>query len=213
MRRQNPPQSYLARAREIETYLRPLTIAAIYATVGVSYAALVCLIFVGLVYGNFLKPTPFAVMVFAVIAFIPATIAFLASFLRPNDPLSLYLTNLAGLWRAPISVSADTCTFTTSLRSGEPFNVKLSFYYPLKDQTASTKERLYSYVRTAITRDCSMRTTLPTLQEIESAIDPHLEMLAEECNLSVIYSETEDISVFHEYQEPEYEYRSTGTWD
>lgn len=194
MRRQNPPHSYLVRAQEIETYLRPVTIAAVYGTCGISYAAFISLLFLLLVYGSFLNPTPITVMIFAVFAFIPSTFAFLAWFLRPNDPLSSYLKNLAGLWRNPIAVPGEPCTFKARLGNGDAFCIDISFYYPLKDQNPRTRERLYTCIHAAIAQDSCMRNAIPTMPEIEAAIDRPLEMLATECDIPVLYAEIESIT-------------------
>jgi hypothetical protein len=212
MRRQNPPQAHLDKAQEIEKYLSPSMTAAIYGICGISYAVLVSLIFAAFVYESILRPTPAVVTIFAVIAFIPAIFIFLAWFLRPNDPVSSYITGLVDLWRRPIGVTPDPCTFKITLMDGESLQIKLSFYYPSKDQTSRVKERIYTSIHGALTKDFYLGAKLPTGQEIESALDASLEMLAAECGIPVLYLEIENVDTSHQSSAAEAEYLRTGTW-
>jgi len=212
MRRQNPPQAYLDKAQRIEKYLSPLTIAAIYATCGTLYAVFIALIFGILVYTSVLNPTAAVVTIFAAIAIIPATFAFLASFLRPNDPLSTYIQQLADVWRQPLNVPPDSCTFKVRRTDGEELCVELLFFYPSTKQTAAVRERLYTYVHGALANRYALYIGEPTCEEIESLLDRPLEMLATEFGIPVFYLEVRDIHITRE-QDSAGDYLGTGTWN
>jgi hypothetical protein len=209
MRRQNPPQAYLDKAHDIEKYLSPLTLAVVYGTGGILYVVFIALIFGLLVYASVLDPSPAVVTIFSAIAFIPAIFAFLAWFLRPNDPLSPYIKDLAEAWRRPLSIPPDQCTFKARLMDGEVLCVELSFYYPSTQQTALVKERLYTYVHSALASHCSMRADVPTHQELENVLDRPLEVLATESGIPILYLEIRDAYSSHEQTD----YLSTGTWN
>jgi hypothetical protein len=194
MRRQNPPQPYLDYAREIEKYLSPVPLAAIYSLIGVSYCALVALLFAGLIYASVLNPTAIVITLFVAVALVPPIFLFLAWFLRPDDPLSSHLSSLADMWRTPIILHPETYTFTIILADGESIRMKLAFYYPSKNHIASVKGRLHTCVYVALANHFSRHTIAPTYQEIERAIDPGLETLALEYRLPVLYMEVEEIS-------------------
>jgi hypothetical protein len=193
MKRQNPPQSSLDRAREIEKYLSPFAIASMYAVGGIFYIVLISLLFADLVWTTLVKVTPAATTIYAVSAFIPAMFAMLAWFLRPEDPLSRYIIHLAKLWRTPIALPPDSCAFTALMMDGEPICAKLSFYYPEGDQTPATKERLYTYVQAALANDCCMRVKPPSRHQLVHVIDGPLETLAEEYKIPVLYAKVEEV--------------------
>jgi hypothetical protein len=194
MRRQNPPQSYLDKAQNIEKYLRPLTIAAIYGVSGLAYCVLVALIFVGLVYASVVNPTPIVITIFAAVALIPTILLLLAWFLRPDDPVSSHFSRVVDMWRNPIALQPEASTFTIVLADGESVGMKLAFYYPSESHTPSVKSRLYTCVHAALANDFSGHTAAPTRQEIEQAIDPGLETLALEYSIPIFYAEVQDIS-------------------
>jgi hypothetical protein len=212
MRRQNPPQAYLDRAQNIEKYLSPLTLAAVYGMGGILYAVFISLIFGLLVYASVLDPSPGVVTIFSAIAFIPAIFAFLAWFLRPNDPLSSHIMSLAEAWRRPLNLPADECTFKTRFMDGEVLYVELSFYYPSIQQTAPVKERLYTYVHSALASHCAMRAGVPTHQEIENVLDRPLDVMATESGIPVLYLEIREVYSSHEKPVAD-DYLGTGTWN
>jgi hypothetical protein len=189
MRRLNPPQDCLRKAREIERYLRPAALAAIYALLGLGYLVLISLAFVALLYAGILNPTPIIATSAAVIAFVPSIFAFLAHFLRPHDPLSCYISKHVNRWRQPIAVPAEQHTFKARLRNGDDVSVALSFYYPEQCKTIEVRERLVSSVKRSLGRYLLSRATLPTYREIENALDRAVESVADECNIPVLYLE------------------------
>ncbi|MGC2163522.1 MAG: hypothetical protein WA634_16555 [Silvibacterium sp.] len=211
MRRQNPPQSCIDYAQELDKYLSPLPLAAIYCLSGFAYCILISLIFAGLVYVSVLNPTPVVITIFAAVGFIPTTLLFFAWFLRPNDPISSHLTSLANMWRTPISAPADPCTFKIWLRSGESLCIQLTFYYPSSYQASFVKERLYTHVQATLANNFSARVIAPTPQEIERAIDPQLEVLASKCNIPVLYMEIQDVYTDSQDNAAPMEYLRTGT--
>jgi hypothetical protein len=214
MRRQNPPPAHLAKAGEIEKYLRPEALATSYGVAAICYLALVSLLFASMVYESFVSPTPTTITLFAVIAFVPSTVASLAYFLRPDDPLSLYLTNKMNLWKCPISVPADSCTFKAGLRSGEIASITVAFHYPSKDQTKEVKERLCTCVHAALANDFSMRVQVPSYPDIENAVDASLETIAAEYKLPVLYLEVQNVDITRDsysIEDEPTEYLGTGT--
>lgn len=213
MRRQNPPQAYLDKASEIEKYSSPLTTAAIYGTVGILYAVFIALIFGILLYKSVLNPTAPIVTIFAAIAFIPAIFAFLTWFLRPNDPLTSHIRELADVWRRPLNVTPEQCTFKVNRTDGEILCVDLSFYYPVSQQTAAVKERLYTYVHSTLTCNCTIRVGVPTPEEIEHLLDRPLEMLAAEAKIPVLYLEVRNVYSSHDQDFLDMRTLGTGTWN
>lgn len=193
MKRVNPPQAYLRKSREIEKYLRPTVLAAIYALLGIAYFVLISLIFVALVYDSDLTPTPIMMTVVSVIAFVPSVLAVLAYFLRPDDPLSRYISKHVDRWRQPMAVADEQCTLKARLRTGEDVFVALSFYYPEHCKTLQVKERLRNSVSASLSRDFLSRSTLPTYREIEHALDATVELIAEDCTIPVLYLEVTSI--------------------
>lgn len=214
MRRKNPPQAYIDKSDRVERYLRSTTLALVYGITGIAYAVIVSLVFADLLYESILKPTTITVTIFAVVGFIPTILIFLAYFLRPDDPLSSYLTRLMNLWRTPFDVPPDQCTFKVRLMNGEALCIDLTFYYPLRSQTPPVKERLYTYVQGAIAKACSARDTIPARQEIEEEVDPALEVVAREYNIPVLYMKIQNIYNARE-DEPALlvEYSSARTWE
>jgi hypothetical protein len=193
MKRQNPPQSSLERADAIEKYLSPVSIASMYGVLGIFYIAIVSLLFADLVANSDVSVSATSVTIYVAFAIIPASFLMLAWILRPEDPLSRHFFHLASRWRQPIALPPDCCTFQALMMDGEPISIKLSFYYPGGDQTALTKERLYTYVQAALASDCCMRYKMPTRRQLELVIDKPLETLAEELKIPILYCEIEDI--------------------
>ncbi len=213
MRRQNPPQAYLDKAQRIEKYLSPLTTAAIYGTCGILYAVFIALIFGILVSTSVLNPTAAVVTIFAAIAIIPATLAFLAWFLRPNDPLSRYIQQLADVWRHPLNVPPDSCTFKVFRNDGEVLCVELLFFYPSTQQTAPVRERLHTYVHGALANNYTLSTGVPTRVEVETLLDRPLEILASESGIPVLYLEVREVYISREHDSATGDFLGTGTWN
>jgi hypothetical protein len=215
VRRQNPPQYYLDYAWEIEKYLNPLPLAAIYCLIAFSYCALVALLFAGLVYASVVNPTAIVITMFAAIALVPAIFLILAWFLRPDDPLSSHLSSLVEMWRNPITLLPEVSTFTIMLFDGEQIGMKIAFYYPSKNHTPAVKDRLYTCVHTALANSFSGRASAPTGPEIERAANAALETLALEYSIPVLYMEVEEILTEGSETQPSVhaplEYLRTGT--
>ncbi len=211
MRRQNPPQAYFDKALEFENYLKPITIATIYVIVGILYCALVSLVFAALVNASVLKPSPAAITIFAVIGFVPAAFLFLAPFLRPYDPLSRYISDLAETCRKPIPLTPDDCNFKVQLMDGEILQIKLAFKYPEKFHTQDVREKMYTVVYGALTKDFCTRVISPGNNEIEETIDVPLGFLAAEYNIPVLYAQVLDVSQSREKLDEE-DYLNTGTY-
>ena len=212
MRRQNPPQAHLDKAQGIEKYLRPLSLAAIYGISGSAYCLLILLIYAGLLYASVLNPTPVITTLFVVAAIVPAIVLFLVWFLRPNDPISAHYSKRANMWRTPITLVPEPCTFTIMLYDGELIGMKLVFYYPSKDHMMAIKDRLYTSVHTAIANDFSGHTIAPTAREIERLIEPALETLALEYSILVLYGEVLEIVSDRSEVMASLQYLKTGTW-
>lgn len=198
MKRQNPPSANVAKAGEFEKYLRPEAIAIAYGIVAICYLALVSALFVVLVHEAVLNPTSVVILTFAVIAFVPATAISLAYFLRPDDPLSLYLTNKAKGWRTPLSVWPDKCTLQAQLKDGSTGRVNLTFYYPQQSRTREMTEWLYTCAHAGLAQDFDKRTDLPTFPEIEKALDASLDMVADQFNVPVLFCEIQNVEVTEE---------------
>ena len=193
MRRHNPPQDHIHRAQELEKFLDPMTIAAIYAIFGILFALFLSIIYALLVHSYILEPTRSISTIFVVVGGIPLVFAVVAYYLSPRDPVSSYIRRLADAWRRPLDVSPDEFVFHELLMDGEALCFKLAVYYPLKSHTGHVKERLYTYVNGALAKDCSTRTTIPTDLEIEEAVDPSLELTASECAIPILYSEIREV--------------------
>jgi hypothetical protein len=192
MKRQNPPQSHLDKAVEIEKYLRPVTIASLYAIAGVFIAALITVVYA--IFHRFdAKPPLSSAAMLTAIASIPVVLAVLAYFVTPHDPLSLYIRVLANAWRRPLTVAPSECTFNELLGDGENLCIRAMFYYPFVHQTAEMKEQLYTYVNGILSRECSAYLTVPSNQELERAIDPALELIASEHEIPVLYLEVQSV--------------------
>ncbi|HTV04632.1 MAG TPA: hypothetical protein VME86_04635 [Acidobacteriaceae bacterium] len=212
MRRQNPPQACIDRARKIEKYLSPSSIATIYGIAAIAYAVVVTLIFGLLVAARMVTATQTTVMVFALAGLIPVVFLILAVFLRPNDPVSLYIKSCADTCRRPLPVSPDDCTFKVHLMDGELLCVKLSFFYPSQDRSADLKERIYTVVHGALSQDFSTRVIIPAYQEVEAALNKPLAILAEERGIPVLYSEIREVFNAREEVPAQVTYINTGTW-
>jgi hypothetical protein len=199
MRQQNPPSTFIEKAEALEKYLRPTPLGCLYGVIFVLYAAAMALVFAGLVLGSALDPTHLTITIAVIIGCLPAVSALVAYLRRPNDPLSYYITGLANAWRCPLEAPADQCTFKTGFRGGaEDLLVKLAFHYPTKQQVPEIKERLYTYVRAALTSEFSMKLALPSYLDIERALDPSLEMLAAEYKIPVLYPEILDVRIIRD---------------
>lgn len=208
MRSQNPPHDHIQKARDIEKYLTPTSIVAIYAVLGISYLGSATLVFLGLFYDAILRSSPSSIIIAGVIAFLPSILAILACFIRPNDPLSLYLTKQAARWLTPIPVSPDPCTFKALMKNGETATIGLSFYYPQNFQSTEIKERLYSCIYAALGNGFSSRAALPTYEETEELLDFAAESVAAEYNIPVLYMKVTSLSQFRETHSP---YRDSPT--
>jgi hypothetical protein len=212
VRRQNPPQASIDRARDIEKYLSPTSIAIIYGIGAVIYAVVVTLFYALMVAAGFISATQTSVMVFALVGLIPATFIFLAVFLRPNDPISRYIKSAADSFRRPMPVAPDDCTFKVHLMDGETLCVKMCFFYPAKDHSADLKDRLYTVVHGALSQDFSTRVIVPTYKEIETTLDKPLGLLAEERDIPVFYPEIRDVFCARDEAPAQVTYINTGTW-
>src|SRR6185437_3765755 len=73
------------------------------------------------------------------------------------------------------------------LGDGDGLCIKLTLHYPVKNQSQQIKDQLYLYVNGALARECSMRIAMPTVEQIEEAIEPALEMVGSEQNILVLY--------------------------
>jgi hypothetical protein len=195
---QNPPLSHVAKASEIENYLRPESIATIYGILGISHLILVSLVFAVLVNESILSPTPLAITVFAIIALVPSTLASLSCLLRPNEPLSRYLTSKAALWRRPLTVQLDRCDFKVRLGSHDSAHITISFHYPAKDHTHPVKERLYTCVHAALDRDLATRNEVPASENLMALLDQTLENIAAEFEIPVLYIEIDEVTTVSE---------------
>ncbi|HUY80924.1 MAG TPA: hypothetical protein VMU92_04305 [Acidobacteriaceae bacterium] len=183
----------MEKARELEKYLSPTPITIIYGIAAVSYAIAVTLFFGLLIVVGAIVETETAVMVFALVALIPAVFIFMAVFLRPNDPVSRYIRGAADSIRRPMPVTPENCTFKVHMMDGETLCIKMSFFYPAKDRSADLKERLYTVVHGALSQDFSTRVIVPTYKEIETTLDKPLAFLAEERDIPVFYPEIHDV--------------------
>jgi hypothetical protein len=193
MRRQNPPQDHINKAQELEKFLDPITIAAIYAIFGIVFALFVSIVYAVLVHSYILEPTRSIATIFLVVGGIPLLFAVVAYFSSPGDPLSGYIKRLANAWRRPFDVRADEFVFQELLMDGEALCFKLAVYYPPQYHTADVKERLYNYLNGALAKECSARVSIPTELEIEEAIESPLELMAAEWGITVLYSEAREV--------------------
>lgn len=212
MRRQNPPQACIERAREIEKYLSPTPIAIIYGIVAVTYAIAITLFFGLLVAAGAIVETGTAVMVFALVALIPAVFIFLAAFMRPNDPVSRYIKSTADSVRRPLPVTAEDCTFKVHLMDGETLSIKMSFFCPSKDHSAELKDHLFTVVHGALSQEFSTRVIAPTAKDIEDTLEKPLAILAEIHNIPVFYPEIRDVYCARDEVQTPAAYVNTGTW-
>lgn len=127
------------------------------------------------------------------VGLVPAMLAFLACGRRPDDPLSWLIMRLANSRRIPISVVVDPRRFKVSLMNGETICINFWFYYPAQNQTAELNERLDTYVRAALERECSKHSMLPSEMAIEEAIEGALELIAHQFDIPVLYPEIRDV--------------------
>lgn len=193
MRRQNPPQAHIDKAKNIERYLRRPVIGSVYAGLGVLYAVLVSAIFVGLIQGSLLKGTAITIAVFAAIVLVPAGAAFLGFFVSPNDPISHWLIAAADKWRRPLDTPPELYTFRELMLNGETSCIKISFSLPVVNHTEEVKERIYNYVHGVLGKECGARTSLPSRLEIQNLIEAPMEILASEQDIPILYWEVHEV--------------------
>jgi hypothetical protein len=193
MRRQNPPQASLDQAQSIERFLSQAAIASAYALCAAIFFGFISLLFAVLVHDYILNPTPSTIALFAMIGFAPAILTIFACKRRPDDPLSWSIMRLANSRRIPVSVAADPRSFKVPLMNGEIIRVNFSFYYPAKHQTAELSGQLDIYVRAALERECSKHSMLPSEMAIQEAVDVALELIADQFDIPVLYSEIRDV--------------------
>lgn len=193
MRRQNPPQAYIEKARQIERYMRRPVIGLVYASLGILYAVLTWVIFVSLVRDSLLKETPIAVAVLAAIVLVPAAGAFLGVFVSPNDPISHRLAAAADKWRRPLDTPRELFTFRELMMSGETSCIRISFYLPPESKTGEIKERIYNYAHGVLGKECGSLTAPPSRLEIQNLIEAPMEILASECDIPILYWEVDEV--------------------
>ena len=193
MRRQNPPQASLEQAQYIERYLSRPAITVAYALCATMFFGFVSLLFAVLVHDYIVNPTPTTIVFFVVVALVPGILAFLACRRRPDDPLSWSIMRLANSRRIPLNVAADRRSFKVLLMNGETICVNFSFHYPVRSQSVELGERLDTFVRAALERECSKHSMLPSEMAIEDAIDGVLELIAHQFDIPVLYPEIRDV--------------------
>lgn len=217
MRRQNPPQAHINNAVEVENFLRPARIIGAYAVLSALYVALIASAYAVFAREALVNTTARNTDLFFVAAVIPLLVAVLFCVLRPRDPISLWLTSIARQWRTPVQLAAEDHTFKELLGDGDGLCIKLSLYYPAKLQSQEIKDQLYLYVNGALSRECSMRITIPTAQQLEEALEPALEMVGSERNILVLYPVVREVYKiqsdfnFHEGDLESAEFWRTGT--
>lgn len=217
MRRQNPPQTHLDNAVRIENYLRPTTIFPAYAILAAVSLAVIALFFILFLNETLLAPTVSTITTFLIVGSIPVLLAMIFCVSRPRDPISHWLKSMAKQWRTPLELAAQECTFKKLMGDGDGLSITISLYYPAKNHSQAVDSRIYTYVNSALARDCSLRITTPTFQQVEEAIDPALEVLCEEDNILVLYPVVRDIHKiqadynFHEGELESAEFWRTGT--
>lgn len=194
MRKQNPPQAYLENADFLERYLRLSVILPIYAIASLLCIGIVTLTFTLLIHNGVLSSTPPVISAFVTLLCLPAAAAILFCLLRPRDPVSAWLVGGVKTWRQPLEMHREDCTFKELLGSGEGLCVKVAVYYPVRNHTQDIKERLYLYMQSALARDCSMRIAVPDNGQVETAIEPALEIVASERGVPVLYSEVMEVA-------------------
>jgi hypothetical protein len=217
MRRQNPPQAHIDNAVEVENFLRPARIIGAYAVLSALYVALIASAYAVFAREALVNTTARNTGLFFVAAIVPLLIAVLFCVLRPRDPISLWLTSIARQWRIPVQLAAEDHTFKELLGDGDGLCIKLSLYYPAKLHSQEIKDQLYLYVNGALSRECSMRIKVPTLEQIEEAIEPALEIVGSERNILVLYPVVREVYKiqsdfnFHEGELESAEFWRTGT--
>ena len=194
MRRQNPPQAYLENADFLERYLRLSIILPVYAIAGLLCIGIVTLTFTLLIHNGTLSTTPPVISAFVTLLCLPAAAAIIFCFLRPRDPVSAWLNGGVRTWRQPLEIHREDCTFKELLGSGDGVCVKLAVYYPVRNHTKDLKEQLYLYMQSALARDCSMCIAVPDNGQIDTAVEPALEIVASERGVPVLYSEVLEVA-------------------
>lgn len=217
MRRQNPPQTHLESALQIEKFLRPTTIIAAYSILAAISLAIIALFFVLFLHDSILAPNGSTFAGFIILGAVPILLALFLCIFRPRDPISRWIRGIAKEWRTPLELSVQECTFKKLLGDGDGLCIKMSLYYPVKNHTPEMDERIYTYVNSALARDCLRRITTPTFEQVEEAVDPALEIVALECDVPVLYPVVRDIHKieadynFHEGDLASAEFWRTGT--
>lgn len=212
MRRQNPPQEHIERAKRIEQYLRRPVIGSVYAGLGILYAVLASAIFVGLIRGSLLKETPVTIAVFAAIVLVPAGAALLEFLMSPNDPISRWLIRISDNWRRPLDTTPELYTFRELMMNGEASCIKISFCLPVENNTAEVKERLYNYAHGVLGKECASREEPPTSLEIQNLIEAPMEILASECDIPMLYWEVQEVYEMQDAFAPTEDRLSTQYW-
>lgn len=188
MKGQNPPQHCLDKAQNIERYLASPMIASIYALIAVFWAVLLSGLFASLVYFSSVNPTAISITILAVLALIPSAFGIVAYFLRPKDPVSLWISRLAETLRTPLNVLSEICTFKTVLMNGATLSIQVVFYFAASPKDASLREQIYTFSHAALSTLCSMRFAAPAKRDFEAALEPALAIIASEWKLPVLYS-------------------------
>ena len=217
MRRQNPPQAHIDNAVDVESFLRPARIIGAYAVLSALYVALLASAYAVFARDALVNTTPRNTGLFFVAAAVPLLIAVLFCVLRPRDPISLWLTSISRQWRTPVQLAAEEHTFKELLGDGDGLCIKVSLYYPAKLHSQEIKDQLYLYVNGALARECSMRIVVPTLEQIEEAVQSALEIVGSERDIPVLYPVVREVYKiqsdfnFHEGELESAEFWRTGT--
>jgi hypothetical protein len=217
MRRQNPPQAHIDSAVDVENFLRPARIFGAYAVLSALYVALVASGYAVFAREALVNTSPETTALFLVAAIVPLFLAVVFCIIRPLDPISMWLNSIARQWRTPVALKSEDHTFKELLGDGDGLCIKLTLYYPVKDHSQEVKDQLYLYVNGALARECSMRIVIPTIEQIEEALEPALEMVASERNLLVLYPVVREVYKiqsdynFHEGELESAEFWRTGT--
>jgi len=217
MRRQNPPQAYIDNAVEVENFLRPARIIGAYAVLSALYVALIASAYAVFAREALVNTTAQTTALFLAAAIVPLLLAVVFCVIRPLDPVSMWLNSISRQWRTPLALKSEEHTFKELLGDGDGLCIKLTLYYPVKDHSQEIKDQLYLYVNGALARECSMRIVVPTIEQIEEALEPALEMVGSEWNILVLYPVVREVYKiqsdfnFHEGELESAEFWRTGT--
>lgn len=200
MRKQNPPQANLENAEYLERYLRPSVILPVYTVAGLASIAAITLAFTYLIHNRNLAATQTTFALFVTLICIPAVAVVAFCVLRPRDPISAWLIGGAKSWRRPLDLHREECSFRELLGNGEGLSVKLSLFYPVRNNTEEVRQNLFLYLQAALSKECSMSIEAPDRERIEQMIDSAVEIVAEEGGVPVLYSEVAEITTIHAEQ-------------